>query len=692
MVGGIALALMLAAGQAGDVAPALDVASMTPAQRDALARIEKQTFFALPEENRRLIIGRIGSGDVPAETLANLPDWMVEQFSPEAQDERMHGGEPGDYTLVADIIDRETFEAMPNAHQRMLVGVYQKRLEVGHPLGALCFAPGTPPEVVEAFSIATGTNGAGPDFEPGTRWSNTASGSFPGAGNPVVLTWSIVPDGTFVPNAVGLGYSGPSTLRAFLTGIYGNQQTWIQIYDDMFARWAELGGLSYVYEPNDDGSNLNVSGNGQIGVRGDLRMAGIPLDGNSGVLAYNNFPADGDMVIDTGDSFYTNTANNSLRLRNVIAHEHGHGQGLFHVCPANQTKLMEPFISTAYNGPQLDDILATQWHYGDNDENNDTAGTATNLGPLSLGQSLTRPMLSIDRASDVDFYTIQVGQAAQITATMTPTGAAYAAGTQTSQCNSGPTFSTLDRANLEIAILASNGTTVIANAAAAGLGAVDTAIGEALTPGTYYVRIRQTSQATSDRPIQAYTLGIAVDPPPFPGIIISLPSGAPTQLDPGQAEAFSVTIDPRQESIVGTPQLLYRTASGQAFASINLSSNGGTSYTATIPGLDCAAEPEFYVAATGSVTGLNTSPTNAPAEVYSAIVGTITTVLSDNFQTNMGWIATADATTTTGFWDREVPNPSFTRGEPTVDADGSGICYVSGNTLNEDIDGGAVYL
>ena len=41
----------------------------------------------------------------------------------------------------------------------------------------------------------------------------------------------------------------------------------------------------------------------------------------------NFFPNNGDMVIDTGDNFYNSTGSNSLRLRNVLAHEAGHGVG-----------------------------------------------------------------------------------------------------------------------------------------------------------------------------------------------------------------------------------------------------------------------------------------------------------------------------------------------------------------------------
>ena len=319
MLTGLTLALALAAGQA----PGSAADHAGHARDAALGLIELQTYMALPREHQRLIIGRIEAGALDPEVLATLPDWMQAQQTPEFQRGLLHDGEPGDYIQVAHLISREAFEAMPVAHQRALVGVNQARIDAGQPIAAMCFAPGTPVEVVDAFNLAST---GGPDFNTTTRWSTTASGSFPGQGTPVLLTWSVVPDGTFVPNAVGLGYSGPSNLRAFLNGIYGNEAIWMQIYQDMFDRWAELGGLSFIYEPADDGSNLNVSGNGSLGLRGDLRMAGIPLDGNSGVWP-KQLPPDGDMVLDTADNFYFNTTNNS-RAAHILAHERGHGQGI----------------------------------------------------------------------------------------------------------------------------------------------------------------------------------------------------------------------------------------------------------------------------------------------------------------------------------------------------------------------------
>lgn len=217
-----------------------------------------------------------------------------------------------------------------------------------------CAAPDTPQDIVEAFNTAMVSS----RYQQIARWSETAMDPGPfSQGEPTVLTYSFVPDGTFVPNLIGV--TGNSNLFARLNSIYGSPAVWQPIYAQMFDRWSELCGTTYVLETNDDGVTLN-NNPGILGVRGDLRMAGIPIDGNSGTLAYNNFPDDGDMVIDTADNAYNDTSNSSLLLRNILAHEHGHGMGQLHVCPIQQTKLMEPFLALAFDGPQFDDILNAQ--------------------------------------------------------------------------------------------------------------------------------------------------------------------------------------------------------------------------------------------------------------------------------------------------------------------------------------------
>jgi hypothetical protein len=363
---------------------------------------------------------------------------------------------------------------------------------------AVCFAPGTPPGVVErhrppGLEPSTVPRAQGFEYQLANRWSSTASqGGGLGQGDPTVLTWSIVPDGTPV-----FGYDGepssPSNLRATLDGIYGSRAAWLALFQRVFDRWSDLTGVTYVFEPSDDGSPFAESGiaQGVVGVRGDVRIAGHRIDGTNGVLAYNFYPDLGDMVIDTADQNFASTASDSLLLRNVIAHEHGHGLGLDHVCPVDQTKLMEPFLSLAFDGPQHDDVLAANRGYGDRLEDDDGAGSASPLGSVGPGASVARASLSVDDPADADFLRLEVAAALDLVARASPVGRSYLSGAQNANgsCSSGSTFDSLRQLDLDLELRAGNGTSVLARAASAPAGASEEVRFPGLEPGTYYLRV-----------------------------------------------------------------------------------------------------------------------------------------------------------------------------------------------------------
>ena len=323
-------------------------------------------------------------------------------------------------------------------------------------------------------------------YRLGGRWTTTATnGGGLGQGDPTTLTWSYVADGTFINGFAGEPASN-SQLFAWLNGIYGDFATWHALFVQIFDRWSALSGFSYVYEPADDGASLGTTA-GALGVRGDLRIGAHFIDGNSGILAYNFFPNNSDMVIDAFDSFYNNTATNSIRMRNVLAHEHGHGLGLSHVCPVQQTKLMEPFVSVAFDGPQFDDVLGTQRGYGDFNEHNDTSGTATALGMLPA----TVMDISIDDGGGEDWFSVALGAGEQITAMTTPAGTPYLEGPQNGNgtCSAGTMFDPTTELDLQIEIIAPDGTTVLASANDTGLGGTEMVSAIAGGAGTYFVRV-----------------------------------------------------------------------------------------------------------------------------------------------------------------------------------------------------------
>lgn len=378
------------------------------------------------------------------------------------------------------------------------------------------------------------------------RWSSTATdGSGLGQGDPTTLTWGFVADGTWIEGDPDDGeLASDSDLIAFLDGIYGNvtsdtdftDEAWFTPFNSYLNRWGDLSGLTYTYEPNDDGEDLPSSKAGLVGTRPDLRIGGHSIDGQTGTntLAYNWYPQWGDMVIDTDNlSFYSDVSGSSLNLRNTLSHEHGHGLGIKHVCPViggADGRLMEPYINTTIDGPQFDDILATQRLYGDALEKsggNDTAPTAHSLGTLALGtpldigsdadgarvSSTETDFISIDDNGDTDYFSFTIGSGLSVTLLLTPHGPTYLSGPQNSDgtCSDGTSFESAKQSDLTLTLFDTDGTTVLQTSNAGGKGVTET-ITRTLGAGTYFTRI-----TGADNAVQMYELDLSAattDPPP----------------------------------------------------------------------------------------------------------------------------------------------------------------------------------
>ena len=421
--------------------------------------------------------------------------------------------------VILDRIGRDGFESIDDAHKAMLINLSQGAHE---DLIAPCFDEGTNESTIAAFEAVF--ERLNPDrYNQTSRWSNNvASGSAGIYGDPCTLTYSYVPDGTYIPSGVGEAAAN-SNLFAFLNGIYGAPATWQAIYDSVFDRWEELSGVNYVYEPIDDGANM-FGAAGVLGVRGDLRFSGKLIDGNSGILAYNYFPNTGDMVIDTADNFFSNTTQTSRRLRNVLSHEHGHGMGQLHVCPVQQTKLMEPFVSTAYDGPRHDDIRNAHRFYGDINEPDNSAGAATSLGALSIPSSMTLgpvpspsvangSLISIDANGEQDYFRFTVSGASEVTVSVTPIGLSYLDDTQAGNgsCNSSTSIDSLVQADLAVELLDTDGASVLGTADSQPIGVSESLISVALpVAGEYYIRVYETGSVVET---QLYHMTVAIDEP-----------------------------------------------------------------------------------------------------------------------------------------------------------------------------------
>jgi len=361
-------------------------------------------------------------------------------------------------------------------------------------------------------------------FEPLDRWNFTATNGFTGAmGTPVTLTWSLADDGTLIPD----GSLVSSDLIQMLDFEFGagpggadySQRPWFSIFTDSFDRLGELAGLDYVYQSNDDGANFSTGNSGSLGVRGDMRIGGRTYGAGSTTLGSNFFPDYGEMMINTdkGSSF-DNSQNNFRLFRNTLMHEALHGVGINHVDAASPSFLMEPAISTLFDGPQLDDLLAMQRQYGDVYEKsggNNVFSSATPLGLVSasstamIGQNGSSTLVfdtqtdfvSIDNNSDIDFHSFTLNSSEDIAINLRPQGASYLTGPE------GGTVATLDTrllSDLTLTLLNTNGISVLGTSNASAAGGAESLM-MSLGAGTYFARV-----TGSQNNIQLYELSVAV--------------------------------------------------------------------------------------------------------------------------------------------------------------------------------------
>lgn len=607
---------------------------------------------------------------------------------------------PGDTLLpeedpgsLAGLLPEATFAALPGTQRRMLAELACRPRELRGRI-APCFAGEVPQEVrlaVEALLAPPQ-----PEFLVLERWTSTAltQGAL-AQGDPVTLTYSFAPDGTFVPS-VGLTAGGPSDLFQTLDALFPTPQDWQNRFHEVFTQWGALTGVTYVYEPGDDGAALYTSP-GVAGVRGDIRISGRSIDGQSGpnVLAFNFLPSGGgDMVLDTDNvAILGATSGNHLGLRNIVAHEHGHGLGLLHVCPMDQSKLMEPVINLGFDGPQLDDVLGANRNYGDRFEHNETASQAADLGAPGTGITDVQ-ILSLDGVADQDWYRLTAPDNATLGVSVTPRGQVYPVGPQTLTCSSGTPFDALARRDLAFRVLAPDATTVLAQRDAQPAGSPESVSGLALPgPGTYYIHV---SGDAADR-VQLYDLQVDLQAAQLPAFSITFPGGPPPDLAPEAANVVPVSVTPGTSLPDPSTGELLVSVDGGPFRAHPLVHLGGNDYQAPLPPAGCGSQVAWYVSLAPQGGGAPvTAPAGAPASsVNTAQVlgGPPQVLFDDDFESDQGWSVTNGPGLTAGAWERGVPAGNGSRGDPTSDSDGSGSCYLTGNAAgNADVDGGATML
>jgi len=285
---------------------------------------------------------------------------------------------------------------------------------------SLCLDPATPKDVYDELLRSLPTWEGDDRYQRLYRWTVTATDGYTGIiGDPVTITYSFIPDGTWIPPGAGEPGSA-SSLYAEMNGHFGSEAVWKPMFASHLALWGNHIGITYV-EVSDDGANFPNS-TGILGSRGDVRIGAHNIDGGSNILAYNYFPNTGDMVLDTSEN-WGNPSNDYIFFTNIVAHEHGHGHGLGHVLPTSCTKLMEPNYCNNFRGPQDDDIRGGMRNYGDFLEENNSGAEATDLGVLNGEYDIET--VSLTYSADHDWFHFSVGGDTPLDVTMHPVGSAY---------------------------------------------------------------------------------------------------------------------------------------------------------------------------------------------------------------------------------------------------------------------------
>jgi serralysin len=397
--------------------------------------------------------------------------------------------------------------------------------------------------ILDGFQVGGGDEPAAYRTQ-GSGWSTTSGGSSP-FGEQAILTWSMVRDGTTLPQGVGEP-SSPSNLIAFLDGIHhggpgpgGNdltQRDWFPLVKSAFDRWDAVSAIRFSFESNDDGVHLGSSA-GILGVRGDHRLGGHSIDGTTSptTVAYNFFPQNADMVIDTDEvGRMGNPGLNYVRFRNTLMHEIGHGLGLNHLASTGNNFLMEATLDATIDGPQFDDILGIHRLYGDRFEElggNDTPAISTNLGSLLVGQAFALgadandavvsptdvDFVSINMTADVDYFRFTANAAGTLNIVLTPMGSSYQEGPQGGTQTA---FHAAAQNDLSLFLYDSTGVNLLALSAGAGMGLPENILGFSVPAASnYMVRVAGAQDIA-----QFYQLDIALLPEPAAALLVMLGS------------------------------------------------------------------------------------------------------------------------------------------------------------------------
>jgi subtilisin family serine protease len=170
----------------------------------------------------------------------------------------------------------------------------------------------------------------------------------------------------------------------------------------------------------------------------------------------------------------------------------------------------------------------------------------------------------------------------------------------------------------------------------------------------------------------------------------SYPSGRPEWLEPTGGTEIPIVISSNQ-AVADPSTAMLHIFEGTMIFDYPLVHDGGPNYHAVFPELSCGESVSYFFSIETTDGDLSSSPFSAPdttwvGDAWSGYEASF----DDNFQSDTGWTVYSGAGT--GNWIRVVPSQGGVRCDAGTDSDGSGMCYVTGNSYEEDVDDGITIL
>ncbi len=192
--------------------------------------------------------------------------------------------------------------------------------------------------------------------------------------------------------------------------------------------------------------------------------------------------------------------------------------------------------------------------------------------------------------------------------------------------------------------------------------------------------------------------------PPI-GLTFSYPSGLPTSVLPATPTSFPVSV-----AILGGGSIAAGTAAivtsidHGPWTSVPMTATSPTTFTATLPAVNCGQELRYYITAQYAGGGYYNDPPTAPTTFHLVPVQTSEYIAySDSIEGGTaGWTTATDASVSFGGWVAAAPVGAVngaTQTSPATDATAKGtICWITGLGVaggvgsTQDLDGGPVTL